>query len=163
LSMRLATLWHRPMPPKKGRRYRYYVSTVLIAGSRSEHAKSRRIPAEDIEGLVLDRLRTLFAFDAEVSDAIAPLGLDAATQCTELGRSAKLAERWATLATLEFRELMRSLSNRSGLTMPKSWSGSIDPRLRRASCSTHLPILPIACRRSNLWSCQSRPADSPSS
>src|SRR5262249_26107483 len=87
---------------KKGKRYRYYVSTVLITGSRSEHPKGRRIPAGDIEGLVLDRLRTLFASSAEVSDAIAPLGLDAALQ--RLDRSAKLAERWATLASLELRE-----------------------------------------------------------
>jgi site-specific DNA recombinase len=30
---------------KKGKRYRYYVSTVLIAGSRAEHPKGRRAPA----------------------------------------------------------------------------------------------------------------------
>jgi site-specific DNA recombinase len=46
---------------KKGKRYRYYVSTALITRSRSEHPKGRRIPAGDIEGLVLDRLRALFA------------------------------------------------------------------------------------------------------
>src|SRR5262249_34650557 len=38
-----------PMTPthavKKGKRYRYYVSTVLITGSRSEHPKGLRIPA----------------------------------------------------------------------------------------------------------------------
>ena len=35
---------------KKGRRYRYYVSTSLITGTRSDHAKGWRIPAGDIEG-----------------------------------------------------------------------------------------------------------------
>jgi hypothetical protein len=63
----------------------------------------------DIEGLVLDRLRALFASDAEVSDAVAPLGLDASTQRAVLDRSAKLAERWTTLASLELRELVQSL------------------------------------------------------
>src|SRR5262245_42684227 len=86
---------------KKGKRYRYYVSTALITGSRSENPKGRRIPAGDIEGLVLDRLRVLFASRVEVSDAILPLGLDAATQRAVLDRSAKLAERWTTLASLE--------------------------------------------------------------
>ena len=62
-----------------------------------------------IEGLVLDRLRALFAPGAEVSDAVAPLGLDAATQRAVLDRSAKLAERWTKLASLELRELVRSL------------------------------------------------------
>src|SRR3984893_17576016 len=93
----------------KGRRYRYYVSTALITGSRSDHPRSRRIPAGDIEGLVLDRLRALFASGGEISDAIAPLGLDAATQRAVLDRSAKLAERWTKLASLELRELVRSL------------------------------------------------------
>jgi hypothetical protein len=35
---------------KKGKRYRYYVSTALITGRRCEHLKGRRIPAGDIEG-----------------------------------------------------------------------------------------------------------------
>ena len=94
---------------KKGKRYRYYVSTALITGARSEHPKGWRIPAGDIEGLVLDRLRALFASGAEVSEAVAPLGLDAATQGAMLDRSAKLAERWTTLASLELRELVQSL------------------------------------------------------
>jgi site-specific DNA recombinase len=93
---------------KKGKRYRYYVSTVLITGSRSDHPKGSRIPAGDIEGLVLDRLRALFASGAEVSDAVGPLGLDAATQRAVLDGSAKLAERWTTLASLELRELAPS-------------------------------------------------------
>jgi hypothetical protein len=38
-----------------------------------------------------------------------PLGLDAATQRAVLDRSAKLAERWTKLASLELRELVRSL------------------------------------------------------
>ena len=94
---------------KKGKRYRYYVSTALITRSRSEHPKGRRIPAGDIEGLVLDRLRALFASGAEVGDAVAPLGLDAATQRAVLDRSAILAERWTKLASLELRERVRSL------------------------------------------------------
>jgi hypothetical protein len=94
---------------KKGKRYRYYVSTALITRSRSEHPKGRRIPAADIEGLVLDRLRALFASGVEVSDAVAPLCLDAATQRAVLDRSAKLAEHWTKLASLELRELVRSL------------------------------------------------------
>src|ERR1700736_5732265 len=54
-------------------------------------------------------LRALFASGAEVSDAVAPLDLDAATQRAVLDRSAKLAERWTKLASLELRERVRSL------------------------------------------------------
>jgi site-specific DNA recombinase len=94
---------------KKGKRYRYYVATALITRSRSEHPKGRRIPAGDIEGLVLDRLRAFFASGVEVSEALAPLGLDAAAQRAVLDRSAKLAERWTKLASLALRERVRSL------------------------------------------------------
>jgi site-specific DNA recombinase len=59
--------------------------------------------------LALGRLCALFASSAEVSDIIAPLGLDAATQRAVLDRSAKLAERWTTLGSLELRELVRAL------------------------------------------------------
>lgn len=51
---------------KKGKRYRYYVSAPFITGSRGEHLNGRRVPAGDIEGLVLDRLRALFASETEV-------------------------------------------------------------------------------------------------
>lgn len=105
----------RPSPThavKKGKRYRYYVSTALITGGRSEHFKGRRVPAGDVDGLVLDRLRALFASAAEISDAVAPFGLGASTQQALLDRSAKLAERWTTLSSLEFRELVRALVTR---------------------------------------------------
>jgi hypothetical protein len=58
---------------------------------------------------VLDRLRAFFASGAEVSDAVAPLGLDAATQRAVLDRSAKRAECWTTLASRELRERVQSL------------------------------------------------------
>jgi hypothetical protein len=48
--------------------------------------------------LVLDRLRALLASGAEVSEALAPLALDASTQRAVLDQSAKLAERWTTRA-----------------------------------------------------------------
>ena len=94
---------------KKGKRYRYYVSAPLITGSRTEHLDGRRIPAGDIEGRVLDRLLALFASEKEVSEAIALLGLEAPMQRSVLDRSAKLAKRWTTLASLELRALVKSL------------------------------------------------------
>ena len=46
----------------------------------------RRIPAGDIEGLVLDRLRALFASEKEVGEAMAPLCLEASMQRAVLNR-----------------------------------------------------------------------------
>ncbi len=83
---------------KKGKRYRYYVSAPLITGSRGEHLNGRRIPAGDIEGLVLGRLRALFASETEVGEAIAPFGLEASMQRVVLemlrSRYGSIARQW---------------------------------------------------------------------
>jgi site-specific DNA recombinase len=149
---------------KKGKRYRYYVSTALITHSRSEQPKGRRIPAGDIEGLVLDRLRALFASGAEFSDAVAPLCPDAAAQRAVLDRSAKLAERWTKLASLELRELVRSLVqqiqigeahilmwlNRTAIVssvMPGAPPERRRPRRRERSYSSQMVFLWLNLRR----------------
>jgi site-specific DNA recombinase len=55
---------------KKGTRYRYYVSTGLLTGAGRSRSDGRRIPADDLEGLVIDRLRAFFTDAAAVLDAI---------------------------------------------------------------------------------------------
>src|SRR5262245_33666852 len=79
---------------KKGKRYRYYVSTALITDSRPKHPKGRRIPAGDIEGLVLDRLRSFFSSRTNVADALAPLDLDAHSLDAALRNASALSVRW---------------------------------------------------------------------
>jgi site-specific DNA recombinase len=44
---------------KKTKRYRYYVSALLLACPQAQ--KGMRVPAGDMEGLVLERLRAFFA------------------------------------------------------------------------------------------------------
>jgi site-specific DNA recombinase len=55
---------------KKGARYRYYVSTSLVTGATKSDG-GRRIPAGDLEGLVMDRLRAFFADPAAILNAVA--------------------------------------------------------------------------------------------
>src|SRR2546421_2033901 len=62
---------------KKAKRYRYYVSGSLLIGDRPQTQKGMRVPAGDIEALVLDRLRVFFSSRIDVGDALAPLDLDA--------------------------------------------------------------------------------------
>jgi site-specific DNA recombinase len=57
---------------KKGTRYRYYVSTSLVTGTAKGSSRCHRIPAGDLETVVLDRLRTFLANQAETLDAIGP-------------------------------------------------------------------------------------------
>ena len=55
---------------KKGTRYRYYVSTSLVTGDSGTRSKRRRIPAGNLEAIVIDRLRTFFSSRGELLDAI---------------------------------------------------------------------------------------------
>jgi len=55
---------------KKGTRYRYYVSTSLITGAGRNRSAGRRIPAGNLEGLVINRLRTFLADPAAILDAL---------------------------------------------------------------------------------------------
>jgi hypothetical protein len=55
---------------KKGTRYRYYVSTALLTGTRKDRSSGRRIPAGNLEGLVIGRLRAFFADPGAVLDAV---------------------------------------------------------------------------------------------
>ena len=53
---------------KKGTRYRYYVSTSLVTGaSRSD---GRRIPAGNLESLVIERIRTFLTNQGALLDAV---------------------------------------------------------------------------------------------
>ena len=55
---------------KKGTRYRYYVSTSLITGAGKNRSSGRRIPAGNLEGLVINRLRTFLADPGAILDAV---------------------------------------------------------------------------------------------
>jgi site-specific DNA recombinase len=55
---------------KKGTRYRYYVSTSLITGAKRNRSSGRRIPAGNLEGLVIARVRSFFADAAAILDAV---------------------------------------------------------------------------------------------
>lgn len=56
---------------KKGTRYRYYISTGLVTGKRKPAAGGWRIPAGNLEGLVIERLRKMFAAPGELLDVLA--------------------------------------------------------------------------------------------
>jgi hypothetical protein len=55
---------------KKGTRYRYYVSTSLLTGAGRNRSSGRRIPAGNLEGLVINRLRTFLADPGAILDAV---------------------------------------------------------------------------------------------
>jgi site-specific DNA recombinase len=69
---------------KKGVRYRYYVSRRLVTGTRGEdrngQTSGQRIPAANLEGLVVQRLRSFFADPVAVLESLPRHRCDAPSQ-----------------------------------------------------------------------------------
>jgi site-specific DNA recombinase len=96
---------------KRAKRYRYYVSASLLAGE-SQSQKGLRVPAGDIEALVLDRLRAFFSSRTDIGDALAPLDLDAYALDAALRKALKLSERWLAMPPVELKSLVQEIVDR---------------------------------------------------
>ena len=92
---------------KKGRRYRYYVSQALTEGKSKDPAGQGRIPAEEVEELVLSQLAALLQSAPRILDLLQPHSLD----MTETQHIAKVAREY--LASQEkVRNDLRSMVTR---------------------------------------------------
>ena len=103
---------------KKGRRYCYYVSRHLIIEGKRADRKGWRIPAADLEGLVVARLREWLTDPAAVSAVVEGECPDAAAQAALIAGAQRLAERWPSLkpdqAGAYLESLLRRVIIRSG-------------------------------------------------
>ena len=95
------------------RRYRYYVSASLLADDRPATQRGMRVPAGDVEGLVLDRLRRFFSSRTDISTALAPLDLDASGLDAALSRASELSRRWLAMPPIEIATLVRQIVERT--------------------------------------------------
>ncbi|MCC7252095.1 recombinase family protein [Hyphomicrobium sp.] len=94
---------------KRGKRYRYYISTSLLEGTRPAAQGGMRIPAGEVEGLVMDQLRAFLSSRCEVSDAIAPFEFDAQSLNLVLRRASELAQSWLTHPPVDLREFIKAV------------------------------------------------------
>ncbi len=81
---------------KKGTHYRYYVSSSLVREAKGNRAGGWRLPAGDLEGLVIGRLRNFFADPAALLDSVdndPPNGLG---QSQLIKRGRQIAEELST-------------------------------------------------------------------
>ncbi len=74
---------------KKGTRYRYYISAPLMRQARARRSHGWRVPAADLESLVINRLGTFFTDPTALLDVI-----DGEPQCG----SSQLIERGSQIA-----------------------------------------------------------------
>jgi DNA invertase Pin-like site-specific DNA recombinase len=102
-----------PMTPthavKNGKRYRYYISQALVTGGRSQVPGGRRLPAGDIESLVIDRLCTYLTNCSDVHDALSAHIPDAAEQEQLIARAVELGQTWSRRPGAEQRAMISSL------------------------------------------------------
>ena len=83
---------------KSGRRYRYYVSRHLILEGKRPDRTGWRLPAADLERLVVARLREWLGTAAAVSALLEADPRDAAASATLITNATRLAARWPRLA-----------------------------------------------------------------
>jgi site-specific DNA recombinase len=96
---------------KKGTRYRYYVSTALVTPTGS--SSRRRIPAGNLETVVVDRLRTFLANRVAILDAIGDEAKGATSKRHLFDRASQIA------AELEIQEPEKTKGRNSDLGPPR--------------------------------------------
>ena len=74
------------------------------------------LPASDVEGVVLERLRSLLSEPKSIADALLPLEPDAARLDRALRRAAALSGRWLSIPANEMRALVHEIVARVVLT-----------------------------------------------
>lgn len=97
---------------KSGRRYRYYVSSRLVTGTRPEHADALRVPAAALERIVVGRITRLLTDGPELLNALRTaevLPPEGAVQRRLLTNAQQLAQRWGGQSQAEQRRAMQAL------------------------------------------------------
>jgi site-specific DNA recombinase len=82
---------------KKGTRYRYYVSRPLITKDRPDSSAGRRIPAGEIEQLVVSQVRQWLLDPGSIYQAISAWLPEPSAQQQLIARAAEIGRQWSEL------------------------------------------------------------------
>jgi site-specific DNA recombinase len=123
---------------KKGTRYRYYVSRALITGAVKSGSTGRRIPAANLESLVITRLRTFLADRGAILDAIQNKHPDEVGQTRLIHRGREIAEELGTLAPDQVRAKLMALLSRVDINRDR-----VEISIRRCRLAALLAGQPI--------------------
>ena len=97
---------------KKGTRYRYYVSRSLIVGTAKDKPTGRRIPAANLESIVITKLRSFFADEGAILNAIRHEHAEGNAQARLIARGRKIAKEIETLTPDRVRAMLMTLLRR---------------------------------------------------
>ena len=131
---------------KQGRRYRYYVSRHLIIEGRKPDRRGWRIPAADLENLVLARIRAWLSDPAALSEAVEGGSEDASTQAALITSAGVLAQRWPDLSPTETKAYLNALVSRI-VIRAGSVVIEIDPEHVLETIMVGLPAVPATRQR----------------
>jgi site-specific DNA recombinase len=95
---------------KNGVRYRYYVSRPLITNDQTEPSAGLRIPAGEIEQLVISRMRQWLVDPGSIYQATRLA--DPSTQCRLIARAAEIGKTWSELPATRQRAFLTDLIGR---------------------------------------------------
>lgn len=97
---------------KKKKRYRYYVSQARIQADPDQRIERARVPAEDTERCVIDRLHSFLGSKNDIMNELASLD-DRVVTIQGLMRGAeRLVGRWKSMQPSEVRVLLSSIVHR---------------------------------------------------
>jgi site-specific DNA recombinase len=97
---------------KRGRRYRYYVSQLAIKNPEGEHNPTTRIPANELECRVIEKVISFLKSDSEIFDRLSAEGESPATIGNLVDAAKKLAARLPSLPMDGLRDLIGSFVRR---------------------------------------------------
>ena len=94
-----------------------------------------RIPAGDIEALVLDRLRAFFSSRTDIGDALTPLDLEARAFDAALRNAFTLSKRWLAMPPIERKSLVLDIVEQITVAADR-----IEIRLSRVNVAAALQV-----------------------
>jgi site-specific DNA recombinase len=97
---------------KNGKRYRYYVSQAVIQGRGGDAGAARRLPAHDVESIVLREIKQFLGSTRRVLDALADPADKATTQKALTSTAKHRVVGWARSAPAEIREFLLAVIQR---------------------------------------------------
>jgi site-specific DNA recombinase len=101
---------------KKGTRYRYYVSKSLVTGAAKDSAQGRRVPAGNLESLVVGKLRAFLADKGAILSAISDTAKIGAEQQRLIARGRQVSDEFPTLSPDATRSSLMTLVQRIDIT-----------------------------------------------
>ena len=120
---------------KKGRRYRYYVSQAVIKSARNRQHGPVRIPASEIEELVISQLTLLLRSPQRMMDILA----DAEPSQGDIATLAEASRVWSTATGDKVQTVLRSIVKRVIVHNDRIEIEIIDPLFAKLSWA-HLTI-----------------------